>query len=274
MLGMLKTREGLTTTQETTVDNNRLSNGKMLEVIMWQELTRPERMRKRGVICYECGWSGHYRKDCPKLRNQNRGNRLETRLETRLGTMKLQQGLMSSEEEELTLIPTSSRFRRHYHYGLVGKVPRVIVCDEKIIRIPYGDEVLIIQGDDYDSGKDLPGIPHAQQVKFQIDLVPGAAPVARAPYRLAPAEMQELSTQLQELSDKGFIRPNSSPWGAPVLFIKKKDGSFRMCIDYRKLNKLIVKNRYPLSRIDNLFDQLQGSKGYSKIELRYGYHQL
>ncbi|GJV99742.1 putative reverse transcriptase domain-containing protein [Tanacetum coccineum] len=98
--------------------------------------------------------------------------------------------------------------------------------------------------------EDLPGLPPARQVEFQIDLVPGAAPVARAPYRLAPAEMQELSTQLQELSDKGFIRPSSSPWGAPVLFVKKKDGSFRMCIDYRELNKLTVKNRYPLPRID------------------------
>ncbi|GKA55103.1 putative reverse transcriptase domain-containing protein [Tanacetum coccineum] len=97
----------------------------------------------------------------------------------------------------------------------------VIVCDEKIVRIPFGDEVLIVQ----------------------------------APYRLAPSELQELSTQLQELSDKGFIRPSSSPWGAPVWFVKKKDGSFRMCIDYRELNKLTVKNRYPLSRIDDLFDQ-------------------
>ncbi|GKB66840.1 putative reverse transcriptase domain-containing protein [Tanacetum coccineum] len=86
--------------------------------------------------------------------------------------------------------------------------------------------------------------------------------------------MQELSTQLQELSDRGFIRPSSSPWGAPVLFVKKKDGSFRMCIDYRELNKLTVKNRYPLPRIDDLFDQLQGSRVYSKIDLRSGYHQL
>ncbi|GKE90532.1 putative reverse transcriptase domain-containing protein, partial [Tanacetum coccineum] len=86
--------------------------------------------------------------------------------------------------------------------------------------------------------------------------------------------MKELSEQLQELSDKGFIRPSSSPWGTPVLFVKKKDGSFRMCIDYRELNKLIVKNRYPLPRIDDLFDQLQGSSIYSKIDLRSGYHQL
>ncbi|GKC09240.1 putative reverse transcriptase domain-containing protein, partial [Tanacetum coccineum] len=97
--------------------------------------------------------------------------------------------------------------------------------------------------------EDLSGLPPTRQVEFQIDLVPGAAPVARAPYRLAPSELQELSTQLQELSDKGFIRPSSSPWGAPVLFVKKKYGSFRMCIDYR-------------------------SRVYSKIDLRSGYHQL
>ncbi|GKA24141.1 putative reverse transcriptase domain-containing protein [Tanacetum coccineum] len=116
--------------------------------------------------------------------------------------------------------------------------------------------------------EDLPGLPPSRQVEFGIELVPGAAPVARAPYRLAPSEMKELAKQLQELSDKGFIRPSSSPWGAPVLFVKKKDGSFRMCIDYRELNKLTIKNRYPLPRIDDLFDQLQGSSVYSKIDLR------
>ncbi|GJX33657.1 putative reverse transcriptase domain-containing protein, partial [Tanacetum coccineum] len=121
--------------------------------------------------------------------------------------------------------------------------------------------------------EDLPGLPPTRQVEFQIDLVPSAAPVARAPYRLAPTELQELSTQLQEISGKGFIRPISLPWGALVLFVKKKDGSFRMCINYRELNKLNVKNRYPLSRIDDLFDQLQGSRVYSKIDLRSGYHQ-
>ncbi|KAD4586602.1 hypothetical protein E3N88_24203 [Mikania micrantha] len=122
--------------------------------------------------------------------------------------------------------------------------------------------------------EDLPGLPPPRQVEFRIDLVPGAAPIARAPYRLAPSEMQELSNQLQELLDKGFIRPSFSPWGAPVLFVKKKDGTFRMCIDYRELNKVTIKNRYPLPRIDDLFDQLQGSSYYSKIDLRSGYHQL
>ncbi|GKD36054.1 putative reverse transcriptase domain-containing protein, partial [Tanacetum coccineum] len=122
--------------------------------------------------------------------------------------------------------------------------------------------------------EDLPSIPPIRQVEFQIDLVPGASPIAWAPYRLAPSEMKELSDQLQELSYKGFIRPSSSHWGAPVLFVKKKDGSFQMCIDYQELNKMTVKNRYLLSRIDDLFDQLQGSSVYSKIDLRSGYHQL
>ncbi|GKC29057.1 putative reverse transcriptase domain-containing protein [Tanacetum coccineum] len=122
--------------------------------------------------------------------------------------------------------------------------------------------------------EELPGLPPTRQVEFQIDLMPGATTIARAPYRLAPSEMKELSEQLQEPSDKGFIRPSSSPWGALVLFVKKKDGSFRMCIDYRELNKLTVKNCYPLPRIDDLFDQLQGSSVYSKIDFRSGYHQL
>nr|GEW03656.1 putative reverse transcriptase domain-containing protein [Tanacetum cinerariifolium] len=110
--------------------------------------------------------------------------------------------------------------------------------------------------------------------KLRNKKVPGAAPVARTPYRLAPFGKKDLSEQLKELSDKGFIRPSSSPWGAPVQIVKKKNGSFRMCIDYRELNKLTVKNRYPLPRINDLFDQLQGSSIYSKIDLRSGFHQL
>ncbi|KAJ9541742.1 hypothetical protein OSB04_028248 [Centaurea solstitialis] len=122
--------------------------------------------------------------------------------------------------------------------------------------------------------EELPGLPPQRQVEFHIDLVPGAAPVAKSPYRLAPSEMQELSNQLQELLDKGFIRPSSSPWGAPVLFVKKKDGSSRMCIDYRELNKITIKNRYPLPRIDDLFDQLQGGTYFSKTDLRSRYHHM
>nr|GEV14740.1 putative reverse transcriptase domain-containing protein [Tanacetum cinerariifolium] len=122
--------------------------------------------------------------------------------------------------------------------------------------------------------EELPGLPPPRQVEFRIDLVAGAAPIARAPYRLTPSEIKELLVKVQELLEKGFICLISSPWGAPVLFAKKKDGSFRMCIDYRELNKLTIKNRYPLLRIDDLFDQLQGSSVYTKIDLRSGYHQL
>ncbi|GKA79307.1 putative reverse transcriptase domain-containing protein [Tanacetum coccineum] len=204
-----------------------------------------------------------------------------------------------------------------------------VVCHKKYIRVPYGNDVLIIQGkmsgvrnesrlevissirtqryiekgcrvfliqvtkkeeveipekriEDVPVIRDFPEVfpenlselPPTRQVEFHIELIPGGAPVARAPYRLAPAEMKELAEQLKELYDKGFIRPSSSPWGAPILFFKKKDGSFRMCIDYCELNKHTVKNRYPLPRIDDLIDQLQGSNIYSKIDLRSGYHQL
>ncbi|KAL0533871.1 hypothetical protein IC582_028142 [Cucumis melo] len=122
--------------------------------------------------------------------------------------------------------------------------------------------------------EELPGLPPHREVEFAIELESGTVPISRAPYRMAPAELKELKVQLQELLDKGFIRPSVSPWGAPVLFVKKKDGSMRLCIDYRKLNKVTVKNRYPLPRIDDLFDQLQGATVFSKIDLRSGYHQL
>ncbi|GJU14010.1 putative reverse transcriptase domain-containing protein [Tanacetum coccineum] len=120
-----------------------------------------------------------------------------------------------------------------------------VICDEKVIHIPINGETLIIR------------VMEKKSDEKRLEDIP-----------------VELSNQLQELSDRGFIRPSTSPWGAPVLFVKKKDGSFRMCIDYRELNKLTVKNRYPLPRIDDLFDQLQGSSVYSKIDLRSGYHQL
>nr|GFA14755.1 putative reverse transcriptase domain-containing protein [Tanacetum cinerariifolium] len=158
-----------------------------------------------------------------------------------------------------------------------------VLCDEKVVRIPINGETLIIRGDRSKTRLNLIScikterstcLPPVRQVEFQIDLIHEAMPVARTPYRLAPSEMHELSNQLQELTDRGFIRPSTLPWGAPILFVKKKDGSFRMCIDYRELNKLTIKNRYPLPRIDDLFDQLQGSSIYSKINLRSGYHQL
>ena len=167
---------------------------------------------------------------------------------------------------------SAARARRYVQQGCAGYVAYVLDARDK--GKTTIDDVPIVR--DYPDvfPEDLPGIPPERQVEFRIDLVPGAAPIAKAPYRLAPPEMQELSTQLQELLDKGFIRPSSSPWGAPILFVRKKDGSHRMCIDYRELNKVTVKNRYPLPRIDDLFDQLQGASWFSKIDLRSGYHQM
>ena len=118
------------------------------------------------------------------------------------------------------------------------------------------------------------GPPPTRGDAFTIELEPGTAPVSKAPYRLAPAEMAELKKQLEDLMDKGFIRPSSSPWGAPVLFVKKKDRSFRLCIDYRGLNKVTINNKYPLPRFDELLDQLQGASWFSKIDLASGYHQI
>ena len=118
----------------------------------------------------------------------------------------------------------------------------------------------------------LPGLPPQREIEFAIDVVPGATLASITPYRMAPAELKELKLQLQELLEKGFIQPSVSPWGAPMLFVKKKDGTLRLCIDYRQWNKLTVKNKYPLPRNDDLFDQLKGASIFLKIDLQSGYH--
>ncbi|GJV94986.1 putative reverse transcriptase domain-containing protein [Tanacetum coccineum] len=210
---------------------------------------------KKGVVCYECGRPGHFRKDFPKFRNQNRRNQTRNKVGNKTGnqtggneaTAKAYAIGGGGTNPDSNVVTVSIVINELI---ILAKYHALIICDEKVVRIPYGDEVLIIRGDDYGNGNDLPGLPPARQVEFQINLVPGAAPVARTPYRLAPAEMQELSTQLQELSDKGFIRPNSSP------VVKKPIATILEM------------------RINDLFDQLQGSRVYSKIDLRSGYHQL
>ena len=121
---------------------------------------------------------------------------------------------------------------------------------------------------------ELPGLPQYRDVDFTIELHPGTSPISMTPDRIAPTELQELKVQLQELLDRGFIRLSTSPWGNLVLFSKKKDKTLRLCIDYRQLNRVTIKNRYPLLRIDDLFDQLRRARVYSKIYLRIGYHQL
>ena len=145
------------------------------------------------------------------------------------------------------------------------------ILDTRVETTTDLDSVSVVQEFRDVFPEELPGVPPERQMEFRIDLVPGATPIAKVPYRIAPPEIQELSTQLQDLLDRGFIHPSSFPWGALILFMKKKDGSHKMCIDYRELNKLTVKNRYPLTTIDDLFDQLQGVSWFSKIDLQSGY---
>ncbi|GKA53327.1 putative reverse transcriptase domain-containing protein [Tanacetum coccineum] len=318
---------------------------------------------QKAGACYECGNTRHMRRDCPKLKNHGNGNEngtaqgrayalggrdaspdsnviTENHYDVELadgkiiGVNTIIRGCtlnFMNHPYNIDLMPVLlGSFDVIVRMDWLTKYHGVIICDEKIVRVPFRKETLIFQGDGSNPRKesrlniisctkaqeylskgcdvflahittkeaknkseekrledvsivkdfpkvfpeDLSCIPPPRQVEFQIDLVPGDAPVASTPYRLAPSEMKALAEQIQELSDKGFIRPSSSPWGASVLFVKKKDGSFRMCIDYRELNKLTVKNRYPLPRIDDLFDQLQGLSVYSKIDLRSSYHQL
>ena len=122
--------------------------------------------------------------------------------------------------------------------------------------------------------EDLVGIPPNREIDFQIELAPGTEPISKAPYRMAPSKLKELKVHMEELVSKGFVRLSTSPWGAPVLFVKKNYGSMRLCIDYRELNKVTIRNQYTLPRIDDLFDQLQGARVFSKIDMRSGYHQL
>nr|GEZ36592.1 putative reverse transcriptase domain-containing protein [Tanacetum cinerariifolium] len=326
---------------------------------------RAQGTNARGITCFECGVQGHYKSECPKLKDGNQGNRagkgnvvarayavgtagtnpnsnvvtgtflLNNHYASVLFDTGADRSFVSTAFSSLIdIIPTTldhgyDVLNHPFNIDLMPvetgsfdviigmdwlvKYHVVIVCDKKLVRVPFGDKILIFYGDGSNNGhesrlniisctktqryllkgchiflahvttkeneakskerrledvpimqdfpeifpEDLPGIPPTRQVEFQIDLVPGAAPVAWAPYRLAPSEMKELSDQLKELADKGFIRPSSLPWGAPVLFVKKKDGSFWMCIDYQELNKLTMKNRYPLPRNNDLFDQLQ-----------------
>ncbi|KAK2427510.1 hypothetical protein QL285_026084 [Trifolium repens] len=136
------------------------------------------------------------------------------------------------------------------------------------------EEIRVVQDFQDVFPSEIPAFPPCREVEFFIDLQPGTGPISESAYRMAPAELVELKSQIEDLLDKGFIRPSVSPWGAPVLLVKKKDGKSRLCVDYRKLNKVTIKNRYPLPRIDDLMDQLRGASVFSKIDLKSGYHQI
>ncbi|XP_042444069.1 uncharacterized protein LOC122029195 [Zingiber officinale] len=162
--------------------------------------------------------------------------------------------------------------RRLLSQGCQGYLLSMVKADTD--ALPRLSDVPIVREFSDVFSDELPGLPPKRQVEFTIEFVPGTAPVSKTPYRMAPKELEELKVQLQELLDRGFIRPSVSLWGAPVLFVKKKDGSLRLCIDYRQLNTVTIKNKYPLPRIEDLFDQLKDTCVYSKIDLRSGYHQL
>ncbi|GJQ91891.1 putative reverse transcriptase domain-containing protein [Tanacetum coccineum] len=253
------------------------------------------------VTCFGCGEKGHYKDRCPKARNQqNEGARgraymvVENPFASSAFTPFIDiapAALNSSYEIELAdgkvistntilrnctlvlfnhvfkidLLPTRLGERQEKDSGSLA----CIKADEKKL-----DDIRVVRDFPEVCPDNLLGLPPVREIEFHIDLNPEASPVVRSPYRLAPSEMLDLSNQLKELQEKGFIRPSHSPWGAPVLFVKKKDGAMRMCIDYKELNKLTIKNRYPLPIIDDLFDQLQGACCFSKIDLHSGYHQL
>nr|GEU53984.1 putative reverse transcriptase domain-containing protein [Tanacetum cinerariifolium] len=256
------------------------------------------------VVCYECGERGHKSHACPKRANRQGRNVQGQAFVVRdakhnRGPNVVMVGMDWLVERDAIIVygkkevhvPNKNKTLVVKSDSSVSRL-KVISCIKARKYIERGSQLFITQVTEKEPTKkqlqdvsvicnspevfpdDLPGLPPPRQVEFRIELIPGVASVGRTPYCLAPSELKELSDQLKELLEKGFIRLSSSLWGAPVLFVKNKDGSFRMCIDYRELNKLTVNNGYPLPRIDDLFDQLQGSSMYSKIYLRSGYHQL
>ncbi|GJT49651.1 putative reverse transcriptase domain-containing protein [Tanacetum coccineum] len=233
--------------------------------------------------CHECGSTDHLKPACLRLNRAqgSRGNRPNQVVSNNGGQGRGNQGdqargmdWLSNDKAEIICHEKVVRIP-----SLDGKVLRVLGerLEEKARLLMSAkasdkkqEEIVVVRDFPEVFPDDLSGLPPLREIKFRIELISGAVLIAKSPYRLAPYELEELSGQLKELQDKGFIRPSLSPSGAPVLFVKKKDGSFRMCIDFKELNKLTVKNRYPLPRIDDLFDQLTRDGHFEFIVMPFG----
>jgi hypothetical protein len=165
--------------------------------------------------------------------------------------------------------PKGERFQVQIAVTTSSKRAMFFIAEEFV-----GDNIRVVRDFPDVFPEELPGMPPDSEVEFVIDLLPGTATISKRPYMMSVDELKELKKQLTELQEAGYIRPSSSSWGAPVLFVQKKDGSQRMCVDYRSLNDVMVKNKYTIPRIEDLFDQMRGARVFSKIDLRSGYHQM
>jgi hypothetical protein len=178
--------------------------------------------------------------------------------------------IINADQRTIQLSHGREDVRLYIHVSVLVKISRQVfeAIVQEIQDIPVVCEFLDV------FPEDLPGLPPERDADFVIELKPGTTPISRRSYRMPPNELVELKTQLHDLLEKGFIRPSSSPWGCPTIFVKKKDQTLRMCVDYRPLNEVTIKNKYPLPRIDLLFDQLTRARVFSKIDLRSGYHRI
>ncbi|XP_048140267.1 uncharacterized protein LOC125316296 [Rhodamnia argentea] len=223
--------------------------------------------------CFKCGRLGHqarnYPIQAPGLRFKGNDPSMDRQRELLCRITRIGRQL----KDESMLWHVSGRKMRPAWSQVRGCQAYLAAVVDPIIEETKLEDIAVVREFPDVFPQELPRLPLEREIEFVIELAPGTEPISKAPYRMSLSELKELKVQMEELVDKGFTRPSASPWGAPVLFVRKKDGSMRLCIDYKQLNQVTVKNKYPLPRIDDLFDQLRGATVFSKINLRTGYNQ-